>query len=171
MSDSVRPHRQQPKRPLCPWDSPGKNTGVGCHLLLQLIVDHYYITFIFIILFLDSKVTWSGIKFSKPQQQDFLFCLISFMVIMGQRKVHWIISRSSGRSRGNLFCASSRIYFAIQKRFLLWGTPCTMALYIESCETESVIIYHKIYAILLLLNLTIHISELDWLEIHSKLFI
>ena len=30
MSDSVRPHRQQPTRLLCPWDSPGKNTGVGC---------------------------------------------------------------------------------------------------------------------------------------------
>ena len=37
MSDSVRPHRQQPTRLLCPWDSPGKNTGVGCHFLLQCI--------------------------------------------------------------------------------------------------------------------------------------
>ena len=35
MSDSVRPHRQQPTRLLCPWDSPGKNTGVGCQFLLQ----------------------------------------------------------------------------------------------------------------------------------------
>ena len=35
MSDSVRPHRQQPTRPRCPWDSPGKNTGVGCHFLFQ----------------------------------------------------------------------------------------------------------------------------------------
>ena len=32
MSDSVRPHRRQPTRLLCPWDSPGKNTGVGCHI-------------------------------------------------------------------------------------------------------------------------------------------
>ena len=29
----VRPHRQQPTSLLCPWDSPGKNTGVGCHVL------------------------------------------------------------------------------------------------------------------------------------------
>ena len=36
MSDSVRPHRQQPTRLPCPWDSPGKNTGVGCHFLLHL---------------------------------------------------------------------------------------------------------------------------------------
>ena len=35
MSDSVRPHRRQPTRPRRPWDSPGKNTGVGCHFLLQ----------------------------------------------------------------------------------------------------------------------------------------
>ena len=35
VSDSVRPHRQQPNRLSHPWDSPGKNTGVGCHYLLQ----------------------------------------------------------------------------------------------------------------------------------------
>ena len=35
MSDSVRPHRQQLTRLPHPWDSPGKNTGVGCHFLLQ----------------------------------------------------------------------------------------------------------------------------------------
>ena len=35
MSDSVRPHGWQPTRLPCPWDSPGKNTGVGCHFLLQ----------------------------------------------------------------------------------------------------------------------------------------
>ena len=32
---SVRPHRRQPTRLPCLWDSPGKNTGVGCHFLLQ----------------------------------------------------------------------------------------------------------------------------------------
>ena len=35
MSNSVRPHRWQPTRLPCPWDSQGKNTGVDCHLLLQ----------------------------------------------------------------------------------------------------------------------------------------
>ena len=34
MSDSVRPHGQQPTRLLCPQDSPGSNTGLGCHFLL-----------------------------------------------------------------------------------------------------------------------------------------
>ena len=35
MSDSVQPHRWQPTRLRRPWDSPGKNTGVSCHFLLQ----------------------------------------------------------------------------------------------------------------------------------------
>ena len=35
MSDSVWPHRWQPTRVPCPWDSPGKNTTVGCHFLPQ----------------------------------------------------------------------------------------------------------------------------------------
>ena len=35
MSDSVQPHRQQPTSLPHPWDSPGKDTGVGCHFLLQ----------------------------------------------------------------------------------------------------------------------------------------
>ena len=35
VSNSVQPHRRQPTRLLRPWDSPGKNTGVDCHFLLQ----------------------------------------------------------------------------------------------------------------------------------------
>ena len=37
MSDSVRPHIRQPTRLPRPWDSPGKNPGVGCHFLLQCV--------------------------------------------------------------------------------------------------------------------------------------
>ena len=35
VSDSLQPHGLQSARLLCPWDSPGKNPGVGCHCLLQ----------------------------------------------------------------------------------------------------------------------------------------
>ena len=35
VSNSLRPHGLLPTRLRCPWDSPGKNTGVGCHFLLQ----------------------------------------------------------------------------------------------------------------------------------------
>ena len=36
--DSVRPRGREPSRHLCPWDSPGNSTGVGCHALLQGIL-------------------------------------------------------------------------------------------------------------------------------------
>ena len=39
VSDSFRPHGPQPTRLLCPWDSPIKDTGVGCHALFQGIVS------------------------------------------------------------------------------------------------------------------------------------
>ena len=39
VSNSVRPHRRQPTRLPHPWDSPGKNTGVGCHFLLQCMKE------------------------------------------------------------------------------------------------------------------------------------
>ena len=35
MSGVLQPHELQPSMLLCPWDSPGRNTGVGCHALLQ----------------------------------------------------------------------------------------------------------------------------------------
>ena len=35
MSDSLQPHGLWPTRLFCPWDFPGKNTGVGCHFLLK----------------------------------------------------------------------------------------------------------------------------------------
>ena len=38
--DSSRPHGLQPTRLLCPWDFPGKSTGVGCHCLLHW--SHYF---------------------------------------------------------------------------------------------------------------------------------
>ena len=40
LSDPWQPRGLQPIRPLCPWDSPGKNTRVGCHALLQGIFSN-----------------------------------------------------------------------------------------------------------------------------------
>ena len=55
MSDSVRPHRRQPTRLPHPWDSPGKNTGVGCHFLLQHVKVKS-----------ESEVTQSRLTLSNP---------------------------------------------------------------------------------------------------------
>ena len=38
---TVRHHRRQPTRLLCPWDSPGKNTGVGHHVLLPIGLEGF----------------------------------------------------------------------------------------------------------------------------------
>ena len=35
LSEALWPHGLRPARLLCPWDSPGKNTGAGCHAVLQ----------------------------------------------------------------------------------------------------------------------------------------
>ena len=51
----MRPHRQQPTRLLRPWDSPGKNTGVGCHFLLQCMKVKS-----------ESEVTQSCLTLSDP---------------------------------------------------------------------------------------------------------
>ena len=55
MSDSVRPHGWQPTRLPHPWDSPGKNTGVGCHVLLQCMKVKS-----------DSELTQSCLTLSDP---------------------------------------------------------------------------------------------------------
>ena len=55
MSDSVQPHRRQPTRLPGPWDSPGMNTGVGCHFLLQCMKVKS-----------ESEVTQSGPTLSDP---------------------------------------------------------------------------------------------------------
>ena len=39
VSNSLRPHGLQPTRLLCPWDFPGKSTGVGCHCLLPAVIQ------------------------------------------------------------------------------------------------------------------------------------
>ena len=61
VSDSVRPHRRQPTRLLCPWDSPGKNAGVGCHFLLQCMKVES-----------ESEVSLSRVRFlATPWTADF----------------------------------------------------------------------------------------------------
>ena len=51
MSDSLRPHGLQPTWLLCPWDFPGKSTGVGCHCLLHvwgMRKDEKFITLVYL---------------------------------------------------------------------------------------------------------------------------
>ena len=52
---TLRPHRWQPTRLRCPWDSPGKNTGAGCHFLFQCMKVKS-----------ESEVAQSCLTFSDP---------------------------------------------------------------------------------------------------------
>ena len=55
MSNSVQPHRRQPTRLPRPWNSSGRNTGVGCHFLPKCMKVKS-----------ESEVTWSCPTLSNP---------------------------------------------------------------------------------------------------------
>ena len=59
--NSQRPHGLQPTRLLCPWDFPGKSTGVGCHCLLQTL---YSLSFFYIYPFVNKGPSSQGYGFS-----------------------------------------------------------------------------------------------------------
>ena len=89
VSDSVRPHRRQPTRLPCAWDSPGKNTRAGCHFLLQCMKVKS-----------ESEVTQSCPTLCYPMD-----CSLSGSSIYGifqTRVLEWIaiaFSRGSSRPR------------------------------------------------------------------------
>ena len=74
MSDSVWPHKRQPTRLPRPWDSPGKNSGVGCHFLLQCMK-----------LKSDSEVAQLC-----PTHRDTMYCSLQTPPAMGlSRQEYW----------------------------------------------------------------------------------
>ena len=120
ISYSVRPHRQQPTRLLCPWDSPGKNTGVGCHFLLQCMkvksesevaqlcptlsnpMDCSLPGSSIHGIFQARVLEWGAIAFSKVKMVEKLFCVYTqngqnikkkkkFLTCRGKASVIWKI--------------------------------------------------------------------------------
>ena len=85
VSDSVRPHRWQPTRLPRPWDSPGKNAGVGCHFLLQCMKVKS-----------ESEVTQSCPTLSDPI--DCSLPVSSVHGIFQERVLEWGAIAFSGRS-------------------------------------------------------------------------
>ena len=77
VSDSVRPHRWQPTRLLCPWDSPGKNTGRDCHFLLQCMKVKG-----------ESEVTQSYLTLSNPM--DYSLPGSSIHGMFQARELEWV---------------------------------------------------------------------------------
>ena len=85
MSDSVRPYGLQPAS-LCSWDSPGKNTGVGCHALLQGIfltqrsnLHLLHLTTLAGRFFtISTKITWTVFKLLEMHGPDPMYLILSF---------------------------------------------------------------------------------------------
>ena len=103
MSDSVQPHRWQPTRLPRPWDYPGKNTGVGCHFLLQCMKVKS-----------ESEVAQSCLTPSDPMDCSLpgssvhgilqarvlewgaiAFSLFSYLIHIYKKKSHWPLFRCS----------------------------------------------------------------------------
>ena len=78
VSNSLQPLQLQSPRFLCPWDSPGKNTGVGCHFLLQgsFLTQGSNLGFLHCeqVLYHLSYCTTTHIKMSKIQNTDNIKC-------------------------------------------------------------------------------------------------
>ena len=70
MSDSVQAHRRQPSRLLCPYDSPGKSTGVGCHFLQTPKSLFYHAAFV------HSTTFWQNPPRLFPKMVEALLLLL-----------------------------------------------------------------------------------------------
>ena len=142
VSDSVQPHTRQPTRLPCPWDSPGKNTRVGCHFLLQCMKVKS-----------ESEVAQSCPTLSNPMDSS----LPGFSVhgIFQARVLKWVASAFSGPSlhrypnssqvgwtQGET--AESTVLHRLHKLLLLSGHYLHLHLFHESNNLCFALIYHKV---------------------------
>ena len=112
----AQPHRRQPTRLLCPWDSPGKNTGVGCHFLLQCMKA-------------KSK---SEVAQSCPTHSDPMDCSLPGSSIHGIfRQEYW--SRVPLPSDGQLGCSSLFLLEIVLQCFIYNSNLSYMVMSIFSC--------------------------------------
>ena len=81
MSNSVRPHRRHPTRLPHPWDSPGKNTRVGCHFFLQCI-----------------KVKVKLLSRVRPSISLWGWCKINTLTILKREYLHFGLKKHTWRS-------------------------------------------------------------------------
>ena len=103
VSDSVQPHRRRPTRLPCLWDSPGKNTGVGCHFLLQCM----------------KVKSESEVAQSCPTLSDPMDCSLPGSSIHGSfqaRVLEW----------GAIAFSDSWVYIPLKKKMLIWKGTYTL---------------------------------------------
>ena len=92
MSDPQRPHGLQPTRLLCPWDFPGKSTGVGCHCLLCCLMETF--------------TNWTNAELSLPVWQEgqpsalrIWMMGLSFRLVLEIKLLLWISKLQSEERR------------------------------------------------------------------------
>ena len=114
----MRPHRQQPTRLPRPWDSPGKNTGVGFHFLLQCMKVKS-----------ESEVAQSCLTLS-----DTMDCSLRGSSIHGifqARVLEWgAIAFSIWRMTYMLFLG------LLKSQVTVWGSPCFFSQFVLSVKLE-----------------------------------
>ena len=132
MSDSVRPHRRQPTRLRRPWDSPGKNTGVGCHFLLQCV----------------KVKNESEVSQSCPTLRDPMDCSLAAPPSMGfSRQEYW---------NGVLFCLTPLQICADKSLVFLKPFPeNVIPPHCSSCNTDPVRL--MVVALLTIFQVIIHL--------------
>ena len=129
MSDSVRPHRRQPIRLPCPWDSPGKNTGVGCHFLLQCMKVKS-----------ESEVTQSSLTL--PDPMDWSLPGSSVLGIFQERVLEW-----GAIAFSYIFSIENHIklivqYFKINTKSNFWLIECVNSLLQCVCVCVCVCVFN-----------------------------
>ena len=104
VSNTVWPHRRQPTRLPRPWDSPGKNTGVGCHFLLQCMkmksLSHVWFlatpsAYTSLIIVSDCRVCWSAILMFSVSQR-LLVCQGTCNITLLSVRYNFLIQIPSG---------------------------------------------------------------------------
>ena len=111
----MRPHRGQPTRLPRPWDSPGKNTGVGCHFLLQvpnlLCEKSWDVKFLWKLWICFVFLNNEGISRRKVQDPSKCYVVsghVSFVCIKCLTTFWVVVLRTSGRSHQKLTKWKSR---------------------------------------------------------------
>ena len=123
------PHRRQPTRLPRPWDSPGKNTGVGCHFLLQCMKVES-----------ESKVAQSCPTLSDPM--DCSLPGSSIHGIFQARVLEWVAIAFSASSMTmpqiviNLTSSGHRVCI-LQVCFILHRKKCIMVYRLNNCDSTN----------------------------------
>ena len=132
MSDSVQPHRGKPTRLPHPWDSPGKNTGVGCHFLLQCMKVKS-----------ESEVAQSCLTLSNPM--DCSLPGSSIHGIFQARVLEWGAIAFSDIAY-YILAISKCLYFFINSVLFLYFIICLKiktSLRLYTCYTKLLPSYHQ----------------------------